>query len=138
MVVLSVAIKLQIVQELSQGRITTREAATLHNVSIRSIQKFVQKTRKGIPLHSRIGRPRSLDNDLFSVLVEYSAGLPVENRVYNPLLNRKYRQLSTETYVRRVLEVNNQVDNDEIYVPYSRRTRRRYCNDAVAQANVGN
>ena len=64
-------------------------------------------------------------------LVDFAKGLPLENRVYNDELHKKYRELTRTTTLRRLREVTDNINHEKIVIPFSRRCRSRYCRLAV-------
>ena len=111
---------------------TSRQESVRLQVSLKTVKKYVYRVRNGIPIYEASGRPSVLDHDHFLDLVDYVGELPPENAAGNKLLIQKYRELTKETLIRRLLEVNDNVDAAQLKAPYSQRTRRRYCERAVA------
>ena len=84
-----------------------------------------------MPVFEAGGRPPVLDHDHFSQLVEYIGELPQENISENKLLVRKFRELSKETFIRRLRNTHGDVNEATVAVPYSCSSRQRYCLRAI-------
>ena len=114
---------------------TTKQESRRLQISVTTVKSYVYKIRNGIPIYEAAGRPSLLDDDHFNQLVQYVGELPPENVAGNKHLILKYRELSKATVIRRQREVNEDIDEAKVHIPYSCRTRRRYCMKAVAVFN---
>ena len=130
----SVATKVHIGKLILQGRTSTSIQAKKLLCRQRTVRRYAGKVRNGCPIFEGKGRPKSLDEVDFVKLVAFARGLPLENRVYNEALHQKYRELTRDTVIRRLRYISNNFNDDEIVVPFSRRSRSRYCRLAVARS----
>jgi hypothetical protein len=127
--------KCEIGRLINRRQSTSRQESTRLQVSLKTVKNYVYSIRNGIPIYEAAGRPSLLDDDHFNQLVQYVGELPTENVSGNKLLILKYRELSKATVIRRLREVNEDIDEAKVHIPYSCRTRRRYCLKAVAAFN---
>ena len=129
---LTSASKRRIGEQINTQLINSTVAARRLKCSDRTTRMYAWKLRNGIPIHARVGRPKALDNDHFQQLVDFARGLPRENVAQNDLLYKKYRELTRDTLIKRLQEVNGNFDPASMVVSFSRRSRRRWCLLAAA------
>jgi len=119
--------------QINAQQISSSLAARSLQCSTRTARRYAWRLSSGIPIHGGGGRPKTLDEEHFLQLVDFARSLPPsENLAENAQLYNKYRELTRANLIKRFQEVNQHFDAASLVVPYSKRSRKRYCRLAAA------
>ena len=124
--------KINIGHQIVAGKESTKEAHKVHNVNIRTIQRYAKSAREGKCLYKESGRPKKIDEEGFKNICYHVIGSgEVAEEDIKHFINYEY-----ENTYRRRHNLDDDVDVD--LTPLSRATCHRYVKEVKRRLNEVN
>ena len=119
----------------SQGY-SSRAAEKVLNVGYKSIQRYVIKVTKGLPILKGRGRPTALTSDDLSELSDWIAMREDGNNLSRKLIKTKLRELYHKTWYERRFKLDEDIRSTEEPPKLSSRTEQRYIERAKSMMAI--